>query len=58
MASALMGTGLTFLGLPGLAPLAWEQMLAIFGYALVSCLVVNDAVKVTMIKRPVPSAVA
>jgi hypothetical protein len=33
-------------------------MLAIFGYAMVSCLVVNDVVKVTMIKRLVPSAVA
>ncbi len=30
----------------------------IFGYAVVSCLVVNDAVKVAMIKWRVPNAVA
>jgi len=43
---------------PGLAPLRWEQMVTIFGYAMVSCLVVNDAVKVILIKRLVPTAVA
>jgi H+-transporting ATPase len=57
-ADALVGTVLAFVGLPGLAPLPWQQMLAIFGYAMVSCLVVNDAVKVTMMKRLVPTAVA
>jgi plasma-membrane proton-efflux P-type ATPase len=57
-AEALVGTVLAVVGLPGLAPLPWEQMLAIFGYAMVSCLVLNDAVKVTMIKRLVPTAVA
>jgi hypothetical protein len=57
-AEALVGTGLALVGLPGLSPLPWEQMLAIFSYAMVSCLVVNDALKVTMIKRLVPTAVA
>jgi Carbohydrate-binding module 48 (Isoamylase N-terminal domain) len=38
--------------------LPWWQMLAIFVYVMVSCLVVNDAVKVVMIKRLVPKAVA
>ena len=57
-ADALVGTVLAFVGLPGLAPLPWQQMLAIFGYAMVSCLVVNDAVKVILIKRLVPTAVA
>jgi H+-transporting ATPase len=38
--------------------LPWGQTLAIFAYAMVSCLVVNDAVKVAMIKWRVPSAVA
>jgi H+-transporting ATPase len=57
-ADALVGTVLALVGLPGLAPLPWDQMLAIFGYAAVSCLVVNDAVKVMMIKRLVPAAVA
>jgi H+-transporting ATPase len=31
---------------------------AIFGYAMVSCLIVNDAVKVWLIKWRVPTAIA
>jgi H+-transporting ATPase len=58
MADALTGTVLTFVGLPGLMPLPWWQMLAIFVYAMISCLVVNDAVKVAIIKWRVPLAVA
>jgi hypothetical protein len=58
MADALTGTVLTFVGLPGLMPLPGWQPLAIFAYAMVSCLVVNDALKVAMIKRLVPKAVA
>jgi H+-transporting ATPase len=58
MADALTGTVLTRVGLPGLMPLPWLQTLAIFGYAMVSCLIVNDAVKVVMIKWRVPTAVA
>ena len=58
MADALTGTILTFVGLPGLMPLPWWQTLAIFAYAMVSCLVVNDAVKVAMIKWRVPTAVS
>jgi len=58
MADALVGTVLTFVGLPGLMPLSWWQALAIFAYSMVSCLVVNDAVKVAMIKWRVPTAVA
>ena len=58
MADALVGTVLTFVGLPGLLPLPWWQTLAIFVYAMVSCLVVNDALKVAMIKRLVPAAAA
>jgi len=57
-ADALTGTVLTYVGLPGLMPLPWWQTFAIFGYAMVSCLVVNDAVKVTMIKWRVPNAVS
>jgi H+-transporting ATPase len=57
-AEALAGTVLALVGLPGLAPLPWQQMLAIFGYAMVSCLVLNDALKVLLIKRLVPMAVA
>ncbi len=56
VAETLAGTVLTFVGLPGLMPLPWWQTLAIFAYAMVSCLVVNDAVKVAMINWRVPKA--
>ena len=58
IADPLTGTILTRLGLPGLMPLPWAQTLAIFAYAMVACLVVNDAVKVAMIKWRVPTAIA
>ncbi len=58
MADALTGTVLTRVGLPGLMPLPWAQTLAIFAFAMVACLVFNDAVKVAMIKWRVPTAVA
>jgi plasma-membrane proton-efflux P-type ATPase len=58
IADALAGTALTFVGLPDLSPLPWWQTLAVFGYAMVSCLIVNDAAKVAMIKWRVPLAVA
>ncbi len=50
-ADALVGTALTLVGLPDFVPLPWWQMLAIFAYALVACLVVNDGLKVAMIDR-------
>ncbi len=49
-AEAIAGTVLTFAGLPGIVPLPWWQTLAIFVYAMVACLGLNDAVKVAMIK--------
>ena len=58
VAVVLIGTALTRLDLPGLMPLPGWQTLAIFAYAMVTCLVVNDAVKVAMIKWRVPAAVA
>jgi H+-transporting ATPase len=58
IADVVAGTVLTFAGLPGLMPLPWWQTLAIFVYAMVSCLVVNDAVKVAMTTWRVPAAVA
>jgi hypothetical protein len=58
MADVITGTALTFAGLPGLLPLPWWQTLAIFIYAMVSCLVVNDAVKMALIRRLVPAATA
>jgi plasma-membrane proton-efflux P-type ATPase len=54
-ADAITGTILTRVGLPGLMPLPWWQTLAVFVYAMVSCLVLNDAVKVAMIKWRVPA---
>ena len=57
VADALVGTVLTFVGLPGLTPLPWWQTLAIFVYALVACLGVNDVVKVVMIRWRVHDAV-
>jgi H+-transporting ATPase len=50
------GTVLTFVGLPDLTPLPGWQTLAIFAYAMVSCLVINDTVKVVLIKWRVPKA--
>jgi magnesium-transporting ATPase (P-type) len=57
-ADALTGTILTLTGIPGLTPLPWWQMLAIFAYAMIACLLVNDAIKVAIIKWRVPLAVA
>ena len=54
----LIGTALTFAGLPDLMPLPWWQSLVILGYAMVACLVVNDGVKVALIKWCVPMAVS
>ena len=58
VADTLAGTTVTFVGLPGLMPLPWWQTLAVFGYAMVACLFVNDAVKVAMIRRSIPAAAA
>jgi hypothetical protein len=58
VAEVLVGTILTRVGLPGLMPLPWTQTRAIFAFAMVSCLVVNDAGKVAMIKRLGLNAVA
>jgi plasma-membrane proton-efflux P-type ATPase len=57
-AEAIAGTVLTFAGLPGIVPLPWWQTFAIFVYALVACLSLNDAVKVAMIKWRVLDVVA
>jgi len=57
-ADAITGTVLTFVGLKGLMPLPWWQTLAVFVYAMVSCLVLNDTVKVAMIKWRVLNVMA
>ena len=58
LTDVLLGTILTLVGLPGLMPLVWWQAAAIFLYAMVSCLVVNDAVKVALIRWRIPAAAA
>lgn len=57
-AELLVGSGLTLVGIPTLTPLSWSQMVTILIYAIVVCLVVNDGVKVAMIKWRVPLACA
>jgi H+-transporting ATPase len=56
-AEVALGTALTRAGLSSLAPLPWGQTLAIFAYALICCLAVNDALKAALIRRLVPAAV-
>jgi H+-transporting ATPase len=58
IADVVIGTVLTRMGLPGLLPLPWWRTFTIFGYAMISCLLVNDALKVMMIKWRVPAAIA
>jgi plasma-membrane proton-efflux P-type ATPase len=58
LAEMLIGTLLTLVGLPGLTPLPWWQPVVILAFALLTCLFLNDAVKVLMIKWRVPSASA
>jgi H+-transporting ATPase len=58
IADVIIGTVLTYIGIPGLMPLQWNYILIIFGYAMVACLGVNDSLKVAMIKWLVPTAVA
>ena len=58
MAEMLIGTSVTYLGLPGLMPLPWRQPVLILAFAMFACLIFNDAVKVVMIKWRVPSASA
>lgn len=56
IADVVIGTILTFVGIPGLMPLQWDQILMIFGYAMVACLAINDSIKVMMIRWLVPAA--
>ena len=56
-AEVVAGTALTFVGLHGLSPLPWSHVAGIFGFALISCLLVNDGVKVALIRWRIPAAV-
>lgn len=57
VAQVVIGTGLTLVGLLDFTPLPWWQTITLFAYALFSCLVINDAVKVALIRRYIPAAV-
>jgi hypothetical protein len=53
-----VGLILASVGLPGLEPLPWRAVIGIFVYAAVCCLVVNDTLKVFLIRKLTPAAVA
>jgi len=55
-AEVFVGTLLTRIGLPGLRPLPWTQTFAIFAGAMGLCLLLNDAVKVAMIRWRNPAS--
>jgi plasma-membrane proton-efflux P-type ATPase len=57
-AEALVGTGLTYAGLPGLAPLPWRQVLTLLAATMAFCLILNDTLKVAMIHWRVQKAAA
>jgi magnesium-transporting ATPase (P-type) len=57
-ADIIVGTLLTLVGLPGFKALPWWQTITVFIYAMVACLLLNDAVKVALIKSPVVNTVA
>lgn len=50
-ADALIGTLLAVSGIPSLAPLPPGQVALIFFYAMFSCLVINDSLKVLLVRR-------
>ena len=57
-ADAVVGTIFTRVGIPELTPLPWSETFGILAYVMVSCLVLNDVVKVAMIRWQVPAASA
>jgi plasma-membrane proton-efflux P-type ATPase len=55
ISEVIIGTALTFFGFSDFFPLIWWQVLSIFGFALVSCLGVNDILKVLLIRWLTPT---
>ena len=47
---ALLGTLFAIVGIPGLTPLPWWQLLVVFSFAAVMGLVINDTIKVLLIQ--------
>jgi len=58
IAGASTGTLLTLLRFPGLAPLSWTEILPLFTYAMASCFITYDGLKVAMIRWLIPAAAA
>jgi plasma-membrane proton-efflux P-type ATPase len=54
---ALLGTLFAVVGMPGLTPLPWWQLLTVFSFAMVMGLVINDTIKVLLIRWLVPKAI-
>jgi hypothetical protein len=48
---AVVGTVISTIGVPGLAALPWTQTLFVFSYALIFALLINDGLKVAMMRR-------
>jgi H+-transporting ATPase len=47
---AVVGTVVSTIGVPGLTPLPWTQTVFVFSYALIFALLVNDVLKVAMVR--------
>jgi hypothetical protein len=45
------GTGLSIVGLPGLAPVPWRQTVFVLIAAIICSLVINDLVKTALFRR-------
>ena len=58
IAEVLIGTALPFAGLQDFAPLPASQVVAIFVYAMLACLVINDTIKVALLRWRVPGVQA
>jgi plasma-membrane proton-efflux P-type ATPase len=48
---AVVGTFLSTIGIPGLAPLPWTQTVFVCSYAMIFALLINDVLKVAMMNR-------
>jgi len=53
----LLGTLFAIIGIPGLTPLPWWQLLVVLSYSAVMGLVINDTIKVSLIRWLVPKAI-
>jgi len=53
----LIGTTFAIIGIPGLTPLPWWQLLLVLTFAAIMGLVINDSIKVQLIRWLVPKAI-